>query len=236
MNNELSTKLYKLDFKDLINNATNRAYWTKKWEIFNYDGMSVEFFLESINIMHNKLNGKIRLNGGDDWWTPETWIIIPLQEDNFNKEALERELVGRVDSLFLEQGCTDLRKTREYKDIEDLEDELEDRLKDIAIEFLNSNNIYNDDIRDLYIDDYVSNNTKNYTADYVNEKKYATYVSHRATFAYIMGFNDKAERIIEDSGEVDLEGILSWLGNRSEERRVGKECLRLCISRWSPYH
>ena len=26
-----------------------------------------------------------------------------------------------------------------------------------------------------------------------------------------------------------------WL-RRSEERRVGKECLRLCRSRWSPYH
>ena len=25
-------------------------------------------------------------------------------------------------------------------------------------------------------------------------------------------------------------------GTRSEERRVGKECLRLCRSRWSPYH
>ena len=25
-------------------------------------------------------------------------------------------------------------------------------------------------------------------------------------------------------------------GERSEERRVGKECLRLCRSRWSPYH
>ena len=25
-------------------------------------------------------------------------------------------------------------------------------------------------------------------------------------------------------------------GIRSEERRVGKECLRLCRSRWSPYH
>ena len=25
-------------------------------------------------------------------------------------------------------------------------------------------------------------------------------------------------------------------GPRSEERRVGKECLRLCRSRWSPYH
>ena len=26
------------------------------------------------------------------------------------------------------------------------------------------------------------------------------------------------------------------LFSRSEERRVGKECLRLCRSRWSPYH
>ena len=30
---------------------------------------------------------------------------------------------------------------------------------------------------------------------------------------------------------IDIVGVL-----RSEERRVGKECLRLCRSRWSPYH
>ena len=29
-------------------------------------------------------------------------------------------------------------------------------------------------------------------------------------------------------------GGTAWA--RSEERRVGKECLRLCRSRWSPYH
>ena len=32
------------------------------------------------------------------------------------------------------------------------------------------------------------------------------------------------------SGEIILRLV------RSEERRVGKECLRLCRSRWSPYH
>ena len=32
-----------------------------------------------------------------------------------------------------------------------------------------------------------------------------------------------------------LLGLLS-LTPRSEERRVGKECLLLCRSRWSPYH
>ena len=31
-------------------------------------------------------------------------------------------------------------------------------------------------------------------------------------------------------------GRLKVKPQRSEERRVGKECLRLCRSRWSPYH
>ena len=31
-------------------------------------------------------------------------------------------------------------------------------------------------------------------------------------------------------------GRVSFEDARSEERRVGKECLRLCRSRWSPYH
>src|SRR3546814_11410000 len=29
---------------------------------------------------------------------------------------------------------------------------------------------------------------------------------------------------------------LSWSRRRSEERRVGKECVSTCRSRWSPYH
>src|SRR3546814_18131770 len=27
-----------------------------------------------------------------------------------------------------------------------------------------------------------------------------------------------------------------WAASRSEERRVGKECVSTCRSRWSPYH
>jgi hypothetical protein len=37
-----------------------------------------------------------------------------------------------------------------------------------------------------------------------------------------------------------LSRLSRWLAHpehaRSEERRVGKECRRLCRSRWSPYH
>ena len=35
--------------------------------------------------------------------------------------------------------------------------------------------------------------------------------------------------------DTDPQGSLT-ISMRSEERRVGKECLRLCRSRWSPYH
>ena len=30
--------------------------------------------------------------------------------------------------------------------------------------------------------------------------------------------------------------VAAGIGERSEERRVGKECDRVCRSRWSPYH
>src|SRR3546814_13515200 len=40
---------------------------------------------------------------------------------------------------------------------------------------------------------------------------------------------------IVESGKA-LPGLeLAWLGDRSEERRVGKECVSTCRSRWSPY-
>src|SRR3546814_19107410 len=39
-------------------------------------------------------------------------------------------------------------------------------------------------------------------------------------------------RLIDDM----VASALKWLGKRSEERRVGKECVGPCRSRWSPIH
>ena len=40
---------------------------------------------------------------------------------------------------------------------------------------------------------------------------------------------------LSDSGGLELGGEGLHVG-RSEERRVGKECVSTCRSRWSPYH
>ena len=59
-------------------------------------------------------------------------------------------------------------------------------------------------------------------ADTTREEADATIINSGRKGAYMRSEQD-ARRVID-------------LYSRSEERRVGKECLRLCRSRWSPYH
>src|SRR3546814_11961936 len=40
----------------------------------------------------------------------------------------------------------------------------------------------------------------------------------------------------EGSADIKFDVYLRELQERSEERRVGKECVSTCRSRWSPYH
>src|SRR3546814_12165848 len=41
------------------------------------------------------------------------------------------------------------------------------------------------------------------------------------------------QEVVDEAGRLDV-GMADVL--RSEERRVGKECVSTCRSRWSPYH
>ena len=47
-----------------------------------------------------------------------------------------------------------------------------------------------------------------------------------------------AKQGIISQGDCDdiVRGLTEIEGERSEERRVGKECVSTCRSRWSPYH
>src|SRR3546814_11832042 len=45
--------------------------------------------------------------------------------------------------------------------------------------------------------------------------------------------SDRHHAVIAPETPMYLAGVLA---DRSEERRVGKECVRTCRSRWSPYH
>ena len=65
------------------------------------------------------------------------------------------------------------------------------------------------------------------SSDGVKKKEASTYAS---SVTRTMAQRTSPERLAELKQQI-AEGTY-----RSEERRVGKECLRLCRSRWSPYH
>src|SRR3546814_20476977 len=44
----------------------------------------------------------------------------------------------------------------------------------------------------------------------------------------------KAERHVAGMAALDKVGLAEWWDHRSEERRVGKECVSTCRSRWWP--
>src|SRR3546814_10953121 len=48
--------------------------------------------------------------------------------------------------------------------------------------------------------------------------------------------DDSVKRVSEGSAQVERAGATMQEIVRSEERRVGKECVSTCRSRWSPYH
>src|SRR3546814_14051151 len=67
---------------------------------------------------------------------------------------------------------------------------------------------------------------------------------HMSTLRGIMYAFNGGELSTRMDGRVDLDGIydrglaemFNWVATRSEERRVGKECVSTCRSRWSPVH
>jgi Ser/Thr protein kinase RdoA (MazF antagonist) len=52
----------------------------------------------------------------------------------------------------------------------------------------------------------------------------------------LLALNSFENRVYQVGMEDGPPVVAKFYRPRSEERRVGKECRRLCRSRWSPYH
>jgi pyrroline-5-carboxylate reductase len=53
---------------------------------------------------------------------------------------------------------------------------------------------------------------------------------------HVAEINESRRKHLEKHYSVTTNADNTPMWERSEERRVGKECRRLCRSRWSPYH
>src|SRR3546814_17263987 len=77
---------------------------------------------------------------------------------------------------------------------------------------------------------YACGHRCNSEADAAGENHAQRFILDAAGQAWIVGLEDlRRRRAVNRHGDLPID-------DRSAERRVGKECVSTCRSRWSPYH
>ena len=179
MDNLPVIKNFEIDYSFIIKNYLNPELWHKKWNLFIYKSFVFSLELNSIYVQDEKiyfhviLEDILNVSDYTDEWTSypnrcyETVVYsLKIDDISFLKNKISSAMLYLIEKLEERK----IKNSQEYKDIEDSKDSEERKLTEIAENFLDDNNVTNDDIRDVYISNYVDNNSK--IEDYLNDCKY----------------------------------------------------------------
>jgi len=169
MENTVSTQVVKLDLQTILANYKDPEFWSKKWTIIDTKQIKIVWYISSINCEDNKINSTLKvvnknikkgtLNLSDSWWSESVCVAsIPINNPEYTEKHFENAILGKVLELLgdIERHCT--YEYAEYKEAERLQEEMKDKLREIASDFLDENNVANEEIRDAYIEKYISDN------------------------------------------------------------------------------
>ena len=155
MNYGVVPKVWKVDYEFLIKNYLDPRLWKKSWNLYTWKDFIFTICIEHIECQERAITFRIKCNKLNWDYENATYYL-----DNMTVDDLKRKIDGRIYTLMLSYERDQIQESEGYKQIETLIDDEKDRLTDIANKFLDDNGVTNTSIRDAYISDYVSNNTK----------------------------------------------------------------------------
>lgn len=228
MNNNLIIKQYDVDYSFIIKNYLDESLWNKKWTLFVYKNYTFYLELYEIQVKNKRICFKISFND-------LTYFIFYFKEQS-NINILKKQINGGIFYLIGMYEHTLIKQEKEYQKIEDGKGEEIDLLTEIAEEFLDENNVSNDEIRQAYIDKYVDDNTKtdNYLLDYISIREYRVLTDLYLVYTKASGDNDRynnVEKAIKNDDNYndlmeEVNEYLEKLENDKEDLEVEfKECL-----------
>lgn len=171
MENMLPTiKVYKIDYDFIVKNYLNPEMWKKTWTLFQYKKFVVTLELSSIECQQEKIWFRIEVKDYDkdrkyfnNWWKNTdknsvrlTDYSLKVNDISFLKRAIETAVLKTIKELEEQY----IRSLEEYRDLEENYENEKGILENIAKEFLDNEGVTNEEIREVYIDSYVNNNTK----------------------------------------------------------------------------
>ena len=187
MKNKMILKVFDVDYSFIIKNYLNPGLWEKKWTLFVYKKFVVTLRLKYIYVYCSKIEFEIEVidNSSSSWNRSKTKeVTYSLKTDNITilKKAINSAIIKAFkdieENLYIE-------KTDEYYKLVDMKYEERAKLEEIAKEFLDENNITNENIRDSYIDAYVDNTEKVWSLinDYERKNRFRMIPDLYLTFA-----------------------------------------------------
>lgn len=239
MKNEISTHLFKIDFKFIKDNYLNRSLWGKTWLIYKFGKLSVELKLCEIDVENNK--ARLGLNIvylGDNRHHYGRQVVnydghtmgieIPLDHPEFTDVIFQNQIYyAVVNALVVIEKCL-VENFAVYRQERIRLNEWLKMLEDKANSFLDENNVSNEDIRDAYVSAFVSENYTNKSLYDIKER----YINRLLTREFICfaSYNGKQEEVekyskIAKKGKVSKSTISVWLKQQKAEQELAEiEC------------
>lgn len=193
-------KIYSIDYSFIISNYLNKELWKMKWNLFVYKNNVFTLNLHSIDTKNNKICFEISYNK-QNWVKQTIWYDI----DNTSIDILKQQINGAIFRLMEEEDSDMCRETDGYYHIKELYNNEDDKLREIAENYLDENGITLDDVREVYIENYVDNNRKMDTllSNYVSSHRYRYLTEMMVVFTKItndtMRFNNIKNAIQDDN-------------------------------------
>lgn len=171
MTTELSTHVVKINLKDIVDNVLNKDYWEKKWCVFDYNNVTIEIKLSSIDIARNRvsLNISVTDNMSTSIWYKSQVGAVDFPLDRFEHDAFQKTVLGTIHRLIDEHELRYEINTSGYDELQKKENQYKEKSISKLVAELDELGITHEGVREAYIDNNYE--TIDLTTDYIQSFK-----------------------------------------------------------------
>lgn len=182
----IQIKTYDIDYSFIIKNYLDKSLWHKEWTLLVYKNFVFTIALNRIDVYDETLCFNITCKYVKNDENKQTSTSIWHNLGNSNINVLKKQINGAIEDLIKEVEEKFIRDTDEYYRAEQLENLEREKLEDYANDFLDGEGVSNSEIRDAYIDYYVSKNSSfDYKNRVINANRYILLFDLYLTFYQI---------------------------------------------------
>ena len=177
-------KVYDVDYSFIIKNYLDPTMWKRTYNLFAYGDYVFTLRLTEIDVQDNIVRFRVTLRNVFNGESDNEAIYYHIDRSNINMliRSINSSMYNAIKwvEIYLIHG------TDEYKSYQGLEEDEKEKLTDYAEKFLDSEGVKNEDIRCVYIENYIENNATfaNKISRYVDGMKY-----HLLTDLYLVFAN-----------------------------------------------